>query len=638
MARRWAGQAAATAGWVGSWLGSIGIALALFSAARLLFWWANQARLPPLSTPEIARAFAGGVRFDVSALLWLNSAFLLSHHVPHPWRDRPWFRTAQKRLFLIVNGAALALELADVAYYPYALRRSGPGDLAMAATVTSLWPLLAAEFWWVPVAAALLVYAASRLYDVAARGASVRPALPIQLMVVAISVYLVVLGTRGGTQLRPLSPNAAAHYVGDPRLVPLVANTTLGWIYAVGHHRVSDPGYLGEPEREALAPLRRNPGAGGPRGRNAVVIVMESLGRADVGAPAGGESLTPCFDALAREGMTFTHTFANALRSAEAVSAIAAGLPALMPDAWIFSAYQSNLVDAPARLLGARGFDTLFFHGGNPGTLGFDRFAASVGFRRYLDRRDFADDRHYDGAWGIYDGPFFEWTAGRLIDVRPPFFALLFSVSSHHPYRVEPAFEAAHPDLPPRARAVRYADAALGRFFARVREAPWYRETLFVITGDHTARRERERDRVSVFEVPILLVAGDGSLRGEVPGILQQVDIAPTLLDWLGHPEPYFAFGRSAFDAGAPRDAFMLLDGIYQLLDGERVLLHDGERSIGMYDPRGDPGMRRDLRAGEPARSSRLERRLEAVIQTHHRAMLANTLSIDSRPRSPGSR
>jgi hypothetical protein len=636
MSRRWTAQAAATARWVGSWAGCLGIALLLFSAARVLFWSVNQVRLPPLSLPELARAFAGGVRFDVSALLWLNAAFLVTHHLPHPWRDRGWFRSAQKRLFLVVNGAALALELLDVAYFPYALRRSGPGDLAMAATAVSLWPLLAVEFWWVPVSVALLVLAASRLYDLAARGGGVRPAWPIQLAVVAISVWLVMVGTRGGTQLRPLSPNAAAQYVGDPRLVPLVANTTLNWIRAVGDRRLADPGYLAEPEREALAPLRRDPRAGAPRGRNAVVIVMESLGRADVGSTAEGESLTPFLDSLLREGMTFSRTFANALRSAEGVSAIAAGLPALMAEPWIFSAYQSNLLDAPARLLAARGFETLFFHGGNPGTMGFDRFAPSAGFRRYLDRRDFADDRHYDGAWGIYDGPFFEWTAQQLAGARAPFLALLFSVSSHHPYRVEPAFEAAHPSLPPRARSLRYADAALGRFFARVREEPWYRETLFVITGDHTARRERERDRVSVFEVPILLVAGDGSLRGERPGILQQIDIAPTLLDWLGYPEPYFAFGRSAFDATAPRDAWMLLDGIYQIHDGERLLLHDGSRPIGLYDPEGDPGLRRDLHAQEPARAQRLARRLEAVIQTHHRAMLANTLSIDSRPRSPG--
>jgi arylsulfatase A-like enzyme len=636
-AARRAGHAGAAAAWVGSWLACLGIALLLFSAARLVFWSANQARLPALPLAEAARAFAGGVRFDVSALVWLNSAFLLSHLLPHPWRDHPRYRLAQKRLFLAVNGAALTLELVDAAYYPFALRRSGPGDLAMATTVVSLWPRLVAEFFWVPLLAVALVYAAGRLYDLAARGFAARPGVPLQLAVAAISLGLAVVGTRGGTQLRPLSPNAAAQYVGDPRLVPLVANTTLHWIFAVDQHRLTDPGYLGEAEREALAPLRRDPSGRAPRGRNAVVIVMESLGRADVGffAPDPvGASLTPFLDSLLGEGMTFSQTFANALRSAEGVPAIAAGLPALMPDPWIFSAHQTNLVDGPARLLAARGYQTLFFHGGNPGTMAFDRLAPSVGFARYADRRDFADDRHYDGAWGIYDVPFFEWTARQLAGAHAPFLALLVSVSSHHPYRVEPDFEARHPDLAPRARSVRYADDALRRFFTRAREAPWYRDTLFVVTGDHTARRERERDRVSVFEVPIVLVAGDGSLRGEVPGIMQQIDITPTLLDWLGYPEPYFAFGRSAFDTDAPRDAFMLLDGLYQILDGERLLLHDGERPIGLYDPGGDPGMRRDLRADEPARARRLARRLEAVIQTHHRAMLANSLSIDARARS----
>ena len=114
--------------WVGSWLACLGIAAGLFSLARLFFFLANRVRLPELSAGELLRAFAGGLRFDLSAVLWLNAPFLLSHLVPMPGaiKDARSFRALQKALFLVPNGAALALELIDAAYYPWALRRSGP--------------------------------------------------------------------------------------------------------------------------------------------------------------------------------------------------------------------------------------------------------------------------------------------------------------------------------------------------------------------------------------------------------------------------------------------------------------------------------------------------------------------------------
>ena len=511
----------------------------------------------------------------------------------------------------------------------------------MAATVKSLLPSLVLEFWWLFVVLAALVFAAAHLYGRAARGFGARPGLAAQLAVAAVALPLAVIGTRGGTQMRPLAPNAAAQYVGDPRVVPLVANTTLNWIFAVGQYRLDDPAYMDEAERRALFSLRREPSGAPPRGRNAVVIVMESLDKDHVGYFQGrgeggeaGQSYTPFLDSLFREGLTYSQTYANGLRSSEGIPAVGAGIPGLLPEAWIYSPYQQNLIDAAPRLLAVRGWHTAFFHGGTPGTMAFDRFAPSVGFARYLDRDDFGDDTHYDGSWGIRDLPFFEWTARRLLEAPEPFFALLFSLSSHHPYEVPPEFEAAYPDLPPRQRSVLYSDTALRRFFEIVRTAPWYRETLFVVTADHTARRERERDRVSVFEVPIVFVAGDGSLRGVREGVLQQIDVGPTVLDWLGYDAPYLAFGKSALRDEGPRHAVMLLDGLYQILDGERLLLHDGEAPIGLYAYGPGADGRRDLRASEPERARRLARQLEAILQAHDRGMLANRLSVETRARA----
>jgi len=69
-----------------------------------------------------------------------------------------------------------------------------------------------------------------------------------------------------------------------------------------------------------------------------------------------------------------------------------------------------------------------------------------------------------------------------------PFMVAIFSLSSHHPYRVPKKY--AHKFRKgklPIQESIMYADYSLGEFFASAEKMPWYRNTLFVITADHTS-------------------------------------------------------------------------------------------------------------------------------------------------------
>jgi phosphoglycerol transferase MdoB-like AlkP superfamily enzyme len=141
---------------------------------------------------------------------------------------------------------------------------------------------------------------------------------------------------------------------------------------------------------------------------------MESLSSEHIGAfnrqVEGYQGYTPFLDSLIDHSIAF-NGFANAKQSIEGLPAIIASIPALMDRPFITSAFAGNSFDALAALLEKKGYETSFFHGGTNGTMDFDRFARASGFKRYYGRNEYDNDMDFDGRWGIFDEPFFQFFA-----------------------------------------------------------------------------------------------------------------------------------------------------------------------------------------------------------------------------------
>ncbi|MGE4338077.1 MAG: LTA synthase family protein, partial [Pigmentiphaga sp.] len=114
-----------------------------------------------------------------------------------------------------------------------------------------------------------------------------------------------------------------------------------------------------------------------------------------------------------------------------------------------------------------------------------------------------------------------------------PTFTLAFSVSHHTPWdypagRIETVGEVASQD-----NAIRYADWALGDFFRRAREAPYWDDTLFLVIADHDSRAGgASLVPVHNFHIPALLLGAGIEPRLD-PRLVSQIDFAPTLLGLL---------------------------------------------------------------------------------------------------------
>ena len=616
----------------------LALSLVLISFTRLLLYWLN----PDFFQLEVGEVFSAlwyGLRFDISALVAYQLPFILLFFIPVINR---WEKLKQALLgffFALSNFLLIVLNCVDSIYYRFILKRSTADVFKFISTsddTLRLIPQFAADYWY-------MIVLALALWGLSVKGYKhiEKPLPPKQLsasyiyynfMSLVIAVALGVLAIRGGVQLKPLRPLHAVEVVGLQK-ASLVLNTPFTIMKTLYKKGIEQKSYFSENElRQLYTPVFVcKAQCEGMKRKNVVLIIMESFSKEYMGPPFGLEGRTPFLDSLAKEGLFFNRAYANAKKSIEGIPAVLAGIPALMDEPYITSGYSNNPLDAVGMALKEEGYQTAFFHGGKKGTMGFDGFASLAGFEAYYGMEDFDGADGYDGNWGIYDEPFFQFFGRKLKSTREPFFATFFSLSSHHPYKIPEAYEhvytgAKHPVL----NTVSYADMALKKFFEQVKESPWYGNTLFVITADHTGQsfNAAYATQLGNFAVPLLFFSpGDNTFRkGVSERVTQQTDIPVSILDYLQYKKPFFSFGKSCLNEQEPHEGFALnyLNSIYQFVNEDYVLHFDGEKTIGFYNYKSDSLLQQSLLEEEVYKPllQEKENKCRAVIQTYQEALL----------------
>ncbi|MEJ0030805.1 MAG: hypothetical protein WDO15_10750 [Bacteroidota bacterium] len=100
------------------------LAMVLYSVCRVLFYFFNTAFFPDMSFSRWITIMRGGLRFDLTAVLYSNSLLLLLMILPFKMRFSNWYKVTIKWLFIVVNAFALATNIADSVYYQFTLRRT----------------------------------------------------------------------------------------------------------------------------------------------------------------------------------------------------------------------------------------------------------------------------------------------------------------------------------------------------------------------------------------------------------------------------------------------------------------------------------------------------------------------------------
>lgn len=391
-----------------------------------------------------------------------------------------------------------------------------------------------------------------------------------------------------------------------------------------------------------LAAVRRDfqpPADGQLPVRNVVVILMESFAGRFVGALGSQEGITPYFDRLAEEGLLFSRFFSNGTHTHQGMFASMACFPNLPGFEYLMQTPEGgNRFSGLPQLLSARAFNDVYVYNGDFAWDNQSGFFSNQGMTRFIGRGDYIDPVVDDPTWGVSDQDMFTRAAEELskLDDGAPFYALLQTLSNHTPYALPAKLPVTavegHGTLDQHLTAMRYSDWALGQFFEQVREEPWFKQTLFVVVGDHgfgAPEQVTEMDLLR-FHVPLLLIAPGiaerfGS-RHDVVGT--QVDVVPTIMGRIGGEVRHQCWGRDLLSLAADDPGFGIIkpsgsDQTVALIRGDRVLVQPKEQPARLYRyrlGREPDGERVASAADEPI----LLRQLHAYLQTATASLLGN--------------
>lgn len=576
----------------------------------------------------------GGLLFDTSAIVYTNALWIVLMLLP--WRmDKPC-----KWLFMTVNGLALAMNLADSVYFQYTMRRTTSTVFSEFSNEGNLGSIFGTEFlnhWYLVLLFAIIMFALWRLYAIPQRYHKAN------LATFLIAIPLCIAGARGGFTgaVRPITISNANQYAQRPTDAALILNTPFAILRTIDINEFTIPDYFdNEAELEAIyTPIHNaiRTNSTNFSKKNVVILIIESFGREYIGALNhdldGGQykGYTPCVDSLIAHSTTFRYSFCNGRKSIDGMPSILSSIPMFIEPFFLTPASMNDYTGL-AGILAEEGYQTAFFHGAQNGSMGFEAFAKKTGFQYYYGRTEYetahgTDD--FDGTWAIWDEPFFQYYAEEMSKMKQPFMTAIFSASSHHPFAIPDKYKQQFPEEHlPIQKCIRYTDMALGRFFATARKQPWFQNTIFVLTSDHTNQSDHAEYQSDLggFCSPIIIYdpsQPEGHIEDKVA---QQIDILPTVLGMLRYQKPYFGFGIDVLNT--PTDetwAVNYLNGIYQYVRYGYVLQFDGTNTKGIYKL-DDRIMLHNL-VGKVPQQSQMERELKAIIQQYMMRMTKNRLT-----------
>ena len=623
------------------------LVMAIYTLSRVFFYWINIDLYPNVDGAHLMEMIMGGWRFDLTALLYLNSLYILLVLLPLPIKIRNnehYIRVANYSYF-IPNIIGLIANTMDMVYVRFTDRRTTCTlftEFQNDGNLTQIILQSAGQYWYVTIFGiaiiAILLVVARKTWHIGAPQRTYSY-YATESVLMLVSIYLVVIGIRGGfgKYTRPITISNAMQYTNTPQETAILLNTPFSLMKSLENTTYVHPQYFSQEEAEAIfSPIHINEiEANGRLGKtNVVVLILESFSKEYIGFYnqdiADYQGYTPFLDSLLAHSVSYKHSFASGRKSIDAMPSVLSSIPMLI-EPYIVTPYSTNAVSSLAACLREEGYATAFFHGAPNGSMGFQAYARSAGFEQYYGMDEYDGEEAFDGTWAIWDEEFLQYYARTMSQMQEPFMTAVFTASSHHPFRVPERYEGVFPNgEKPIHPCVGYTDHALRKFFEYAQKQDWYDNTLFIITADHTNQVTLPQYATAkgLFEVPIAFYSQQleqGVFHEQ--GTVSQTDIMPSVLAYLGYQKPFFAFGEDALTRAKKHPwAVCYNHPVYQLLTDSTLVQFDGKQVCGIYNYLNDPLLQYNL-ANEAVDSTQVAY-LRAYIQQYIYRLTTNQLTI----------
>ena len=615
--------------------------LVLYTVLRLCFWQAHFSK--GISAGELGKIFYWGLRLDLSAIILVNiPLWIYLLFFEFALRNRKTAVATGLTILILLNLPFLALNIIDLAYFGFNLRRNTIDLFSVLSGSEHAWTMFLSKFWyliflflglsfllWLIARRILrnLVYHPERKNDVREKG---------NLIAIAALWVIFFLLVRGWSA-RPLTPATPLLYL-PAQYQPLSENSTITFLYSIVRHQSSleEKRYFTDSSLDSLFTIRRQYASGIPfQRKNVIVFVLESFSNSLVSKNSSFKASTPFLDSLMNESIVCNNAFANGLESNKGLVALLAGIPPLMDEAYYNSAYSNNPFRGIGTLLKEKGYSTNFFMGASPDHFGFGKLCKLVGIDHYYSEKEYGNPNDDDGNWGIFDHKFLPYSATVIKEDKNPSFSVIFNVSSHHPFKL-PADVASRVTIPGQnaeQNSITYVDYSIRLFFDSIKSTDWYKNSIFVFVADHALTWDIKPRKVlySAFQIPFFIHLPESNSSIEINKTVQQLDLVPSILDLMHYEQPFMSFGRSVLDS---TDSFAVnkIFGNLQLMDGGFLFGYNAENDqpAYYYNTVSDTALLKNLILEEPwkIQGKRSEKKLKAILQRFNNSLLKHQMLV----------
>ena len=315
---------------------------------------------------------------------------------------------------------------------------------------------------------------------------------------------------------------------------------------------------------------------------NIVFIILESFSTHLMETFGGQPNVAVNMDKFAKEGILFTHFYANSFRTDRGLVSIISGYPA-QPTTSImkYTRKTQSLPSIPASLKKA-GYDLQYYYGGDADFTNMRSYLVSTGIEKIVSQNDFPVSERLS-KWGVHDHILFHriLTDLKTEPQQEPFFKILQTSSSHEPFEV-PYSKLSNAKL----NAFAYTDSCAGDFVRQLKETPLWKNSVVLFVPDHLGVYPESIDHLSPerYTIPLILTGGAVKEPQRITAYGSQIDIAATLLAQLGLPHDDFTFSKNILNPSSPHFAFFTFPNIFGMVTADNEVVFNCESNTVAMD------------------------------------------------------
>lgn len=557
----------------------------------------------PFPAKEIFLVFLHGSRLDMSfsayiTLLPLLLLFLSSFFRPHLFKKLIlWYTFILLPVIALISVADLEIFRwwgfrIDSSLFKYL---KTPKEALASAAVSPVFLLVFLVIFFSVLICWLYSRGLDRKIDLPVPPGLLRSLL--NALVLLLFVPLMFLLIRGGTQLAAINQSTVA-FSNNQFLNQAAVNAPWNLVYSILEHHYSETNpflYLPPEKAKALfdrlydrksAPvpsLVKGPGI------NVVLLIWESFTAKTVASLGGRQGITPGFEKLIHEGILFNRIYASGDRSDKGLVSILSGFPAQPVTSIMQKTNKIGNLPFVSASLRTSGYSTSFYYGGEPEFANIKSYLITGKFGKIISKENFPSET-YNSKWGAHDEVVLQRLLKDLETEKEPFFASLFTLSSHEPFEVPmpPLLPGKNePDL--FLNSIHYTDSCIYSFIESAKKTSWWNNTLVIIIADHGHRlpnKETPEHKPDEFAIPMLWVGGALTKKDTVISMIgSQTDLARTLLDQLDIDSREFHFSKNLADtASLPFAYYAFQNGFGFLTPGGDLVFDNVSRSFILKD------------------------------------------------------